>query len=213
MIQKQIAEPDIGELNQIQLRILIAEDEHSIAAQYKLILEKRGHQVKITEDGEQCVKVYSEAMKALKESNDRNNSPFDVVVLDYRMPGMDGIEVAEQILQINPKQRIVFASAYVKESLMEAVQRLKRIIEFMQKPFRLISLVGAIEDRKICEELERLNAIIGQVKDFNPAPEQIRELLDGFNRIQRGRDYLIDGIKKIEDTIKISCLAEQDNAT
>jgi len=210
MVQKQIAEPDIGELNQIQLRILIAEDEHSIAAQYKLILEKRGHRVRIAEDGEQCVKVYSEAMK---ESNDHNNSPFDVVVLDYRMPGMDGMEVAEHILRINPKQRIVFASAYVKESLMEAVQRLKRIVEFMQKPFRLVSLVGAIEDRKICEELERLNAIISQVKDFNPAPEQIRELLDGLNRIQRGRDYLIDGIKKIEDTIKISCLTEQGNAT
>jgi response regulator RpfG family c-di-GMP phosphodiesterase len=129
------------------------------------------------------------------------------------MPGMDGMEVAEHILRINPKQRIVFASAYVKESLMEAVQRLKRIVEFMQKPFRLVSLVGAIEDRKICEELERLNAIISQVKDFNPAPEQIRELLDGLNRIQRGRDYLIDGIKRIEDTIKISCLAEQNNAT
>jgi CheY-like chemotaxis protein len=40
-------------------------------------------------------------------------SPFDVVVLDYKMPSKDGMEVAKEILQINPYQRIIFASAYV----------------------------------------------------------------------------------------------------
>jgi CheY-like chemotaxis protein len=35
----------------------------------------------------------------------------DVVVLDYKMPGKDGMEVAKEILTINPDQRIIFASA------------------------------------------------------------------------------------------------------
>ena len=43
-------------------------------------------------------------------------SPFDVVVLDYKMPGKDGMEVAKEILTINPDQRIIFASAYVRDS-------------------------------------------------------------------------------------------------
>jgi CheY-like chemotaxis protein len=55
--------------------------------------------------------------------NDRNNdnrpdntslfsssSPFDVVVLDYRMPKKDGTEVAKEILDLNPNQRIIFES-------------------------------------------------------------------------------------------------------
>ena len=41
--------------------------------------------------------------------------PFDAVILDYRMPRKDGLEVAKEILELNPRQRIIFASAYVKK--------------------------------------------------------------------------------------------------
>jgi CheY-like chemotaxis protein len=50
-------------------------------------------------------------------STSSTKSPFDVVELDYKMPGKDGMEVAKEILTINPDQRIIFASAYFKETL------------------------------------------------------------------------------------------------
>lgn len=55
--------------------------------------------------------------------------PFDVVVLDYRMPKKDGLQVAKEILKLNPKQRIIFASAYVKETLVESVKQLNQVVE------------------------------------------------------------------------------------
>ena len=53
-------------------------------------------------------------------------SSFDVVILDYKMPKRDGLEVAKEILEVNPEQWIIFTSAYVKKMLEESVEGLKR---------------------------------------------------------------------------------------
>ena len=43
--------------------------------------------------------------------------PFEAVILDYRMPQMNGMEVTKEILAVNPHQRIIFASAYIQETV------------------------------------------------------------------------------------------------
>ncbi|MEM2759494.1 MAG: response regulator [Nitrososphaerales archaeon] len=188
------------ELNE-SLRILIAEDDSAIAMQYKIALEARNHSVVVTADGEQCIKVYSNALKGTGATAG-GGSPFDVVVLDYRMPNMDGMEAAKHILAMNPNQRIIFASAYVKETLIESVQKLRQIVEFIEKPFRPFLLVGILEDKKTGAEIERINALIREIKDFRPDAEAIRTLHDALVKIQKGRDYLIDALDRIEDTVR-----------
>ncbi len=134
------------------MKILIAEDVRHTAMQYMIVLSKRGHQVVTTQDGVDCLKAYNDAWK---QSNPKtpNDSQFDVVVLDYRMPGKDGMQVAKQILAINPKQRIIFASAYVRETLLELAKELKSSVELIEKPFELEDFIAKIE-----EPYERLNA-------------------------------------------------------
>ncbi len=82
------------------MRILVAEDELDIARTYKMVLEDRGHDVTVTENGEECLDVYSNELKRMKintdnnrQNNDNSNkrpnnvslysssSPFDAVVL------------------------------------------------------------------------------------------------------------------------------------
>jgi CheY-like chemotaxis protein len=110
------------------MKILVAEDESNIATLYEVSLEANGHQVQLTDNGEDCVKAYHIAMRHQKIArafqsrvNEISNSniplPFEVVVLDYRMPKKDGLEVAKEILDLCPNQRIIFASAYVLETL------------------------------------------------------------------------------------------------
>jgi CheY-like chemotaxis protein len=73
-------------------------------------------------------------------------SPYDAIVLDYRMPKKDGLQVAKEILASNPSQRIIFASAYVKETLRESVKELREVVELMEKPFLPEALVDMVED-------------------------------------------------------------------
>jgi CheY-like chemotaxis protein len=115
--------------------------------------------------------------------------PFDAVILDYRMPRKDGLEVAKEILELNPRQRIIFASAYVKETLEDSVKQLKQVVELMQKPFEADTLVDTIEDKVAYEVLKTL---IVNIKEFdleNPTKEQISSLFEGLRKIQKGRTF------------------------
>jgi CheY-like chemotaxis protein len=165
------------------VKILIAEDEPDILAQYKIALEKRKHQLVTTANGEECVKAY---MAELRRSK---GAPFDVAVLDYRMPKMDGMEVAKQILAAYPSQRIIFASAYVKETLVDSVKELKQVVELLQKPFKLDTLADIIEDKEIFEQLEKLNVKVKEIKDLNPTHEQVRDLLDGLRKLHKRKAF------------------------
>lgn len=121
------------------MNILIAEDVRHTALQYKIALEDRDHQVVTTNDGEDCLKTYNEYYTSMKSVN-----PFDVVIVDYRMPKRDGLNLAKQIRTINPEQRILFASAYLKEALLESLKELHGV-EFIEKPFDLEDLIEVIE--------------------------------------------------------------------
>lgn len=165
------------------MKILIAEDEPDILSQYKIVLSKRKHQLVTTVNGEECVEAY---MAELKRSK---GAPFDVAVLDYRMPKMDGMEVAKKILAAYPHQRIIFASAYVKETLVDSVKELKQVVELLQKPFDLDTLADIIEDKEIFEQLEKLNVKVKEIKDLNPTHEQVRDLLEGLRKLHRRKAF------------------------
>jgi CheY-like chemotaxis protein len=120
------------------------------------------------------------------------SSPFDVVVLDYRMPKKDGLEVAKEILMLNPSQRIIFASAYVKETLRESVKELRQVVELMQKPFLPEALVDVIEDTDAYPELKKLFVNVRRMSEIdfeNPTRDQIREIFEGLKKIQKGRTF------------------------
>ncbi len=127
------------------MKILIAEDEEDIVMQYKIALELRKHQVVVTENGEECMKVYNDALQRTGPSD--SSSPFDVVILDHRMPNQNGFEVAKEILKVNPSQRIIFASAYMKDMPVSSLKEMNRVIEVIQKPFRLSSLIEMVETK------------------------------------------------------------------
>jgi len=127
----------------------------------------------------------------------------DVVVLDYRMPKKDGMEVAKEIFDLNPNQRIIFASAYVRDTLEESVKQLNRVVELLQKPFTPDTLIDTIEDREAYEGLKKLIADVKQmsnVKSNDFTHEQIGSLFDSLRKIQKGRSFvyfLLSGLTAI----------------
>ncbi len=169
------------------MKILVAEDEPSIAMQYEIALKDRDHDVTITYDGVQCLEAFYKELEKNESAHKARRPPFDAVILDYRMPKKDGMEVAKEILAIEPKQRILFASAYVVETLVDSVRSLQQVVELIQKPFELDPFLDLIEDKGIFSELEKLNVNVKGIKDLNPSHQQIRDLLEGLKKLQKGR--------------------------
>ena len=125
------------------MKILVAEDSPSIAMLYKKSLEKRGHMVIITENGMKCLFQYADDYKARGEDK-KKTSLYDLVILDHKMPRMEGTEVAKEIIELNPKQRILFVTGHVKD-MMKGVRKIGEKIELMQKPFPVNAMIRQVE--------------------------------------------------------------------
>jgi CheY-like chemotaxis protein len=187
------------------MKILIAEDDIDTALSYKKILGGRGHQVLVTNTGEECLIAYEDEWKKVTSEGNATEyiQPFDAVLVDYKMPQIDGIQVAKEILAVNQHQRIIFASAYVKETLLDSVKQLSQSVELLQKPFGRDALVYTIEKKEIYSELQGLvylqivdllevfrklaerNFIGEELENAELRHERIRELLDFLGRRQK----------------------------
>lgn len=173
-----------------RMKVLIAEDDHNAASLYQTALGDRGHEALLTYDGQQCIETY---VRALHESLDNDSSPngsyspFHAIVLDYKMPKMNGLDVAKEILSINPHERIIFASAHVIDTLAQSISELGKVVELLQKPFEMDAFVDLLEDLNITKGLQELNVDVKRINELKPTREQLRDLLEGLRRIQKGR--------------------------
>jgi len=95
------------------MKILIAEDDRDIVLLYKHTIEKRHHEVITSEDGEECLTIYHEEFQRArfgKRYSVTKTPQFDAVVLDHKMPKINGMEVAKEILanKSTPKSYLRF---------------------------------------------------------------------------------------------------------
>lgn len=162
------------------MKVLIAEDEESVREIYRAVLESGGHQVTLSSNGQECIEAYRQALKP------SGRQAFDVVLLDYRMPKVDGLAAAKEILKMRPDQRIIFASAFVKETLMDSVKDLGQVVELIQKPFEPKALVDLVEDTSTTTQLKEINKLVANLDSGKPNDQQVKKLLDALKRMQKG---------------------------
>jgi two-component system chemotaxis response regulator CheY len=112
--------------------VLIVDDELFIVELYRDILQLRGYRIVGTAfDGEEAVRKYN-----------TNPEKPDVVIMDHRMPVMNGVQATKEILRMNPKQKVIFVSADV---MVEKEAREAGAIEFLPKPFRMDDLIEKMQ--------------------------------------------------------------------
>ncbi|HVR87294.1 MAG TPA: response regulator, partial [Planctomycetota bacterium] len=103
------------------MKILLADDERSIAVTLGDALRGAGHAVTVVPDGEQ-------ALQALQVDT------FDCVISDIRLPKADGLKVLRSAKELNPSSRVILITAYA--SVEDAVAAIKDGAEdYIQKPF------------------------------------------------------------------------------
>ena len=95
------------------LRVLIVDDEDDMRALARATIEMANH----------GLSVLAEAGDADEGLDRWRAQQPEVVVLDQRMPGRTGLDLAEQILEEDPSQVIVLYSAYMDEHLRAAAKR------------------------------------------------------------------------------------------
>jgi CheY-like chemotaxis protein len=111
--------------------ILIIDDEDHIRSMMRLTLEAAHHVVGEARDGLEGLKVYGDG------------SQWDVVVLDQRMPGIDGLETLRRLKAINPQVRVVMATAYASIELAVDAMKLGAT-DFVRKPMTPETLRQAV---------------------------------------------------------------------
>lgn len=161
------------------MKLLVAEDDYSTADLYRRILEGRGHDVTVVNRGEQCLKTYSEQLSFVRDSPaPGHESPYDCVILDYKLPDINGLQVAKEILTLNLHQRIIIVSAYASEILSQASGGSNLPMEVLEKPISNQVLIDTIEDTTTFNELKKFDFNIDAFKKGGFSHEQLRDLAD-----------------------------------
>ncbi len=155
-------------------KILIVDDEKSIRRTLREILEFEKFEVDEAEDGMECiVKVKRNA--------------YDVVLLDVKMPNMDGMETMDRIMEIKPELPVVMISGHGNiDTAVEAVK--KGAFDFICKPpdlnRLLITLRNAMDRGELITETKALKRKVYRQKKLvqmigsSPAMMQLRRTID-----------------------------------
>jgi CheY-like chemotaxis protein len=166
------------------MKILVADDERDCAMLYHQVLERRGHDVIVAETGEQCLKIYNELLPKVRTASGTKlpMEPFDAIILDYNIPDRNGLEIASEILSLCPHQRIIFVSAYLKDTVLQSIRQLHAAMEVMEKPISNDSLVQRVEDTNLYEELKKFNMDTVILKKAGLSHEALQKILDTLQK-------------------------------
>lgn len=108
-------------------------------------------------ESEGCELVTLEtAEEALKTIKSRN---FDIIIADFRLPGMDGIELFKRIPDAGGKPIKILITAYMSPSVIEAAGK-TLIHELIEKPFRPETIQAALSkliNQFYCEEVDHVS--------------------------------------------------------
>jgi CheY-like chemotaxis protein len=113
-------------------KILIVEDEAVVRESVRDWLIDDGYDVDVAENGD-------EALEKIKKEE------FGVIVLDLKLPGIDGLQVFEHAKELKPETKGVIITAYPSKETQEKAKRLG-LLDYLSKPFKVEDLEKLITE-------------------------------------------------------------------
>lgn len=137
-----------------QPTILCVDDEGSIRSALKRLFLDEPWDVHLARDGQEGLEVFQ-------------NNEVDLVLSDFRMPGIDGVEFLKRVKEINPDCVRIVLSGYADINLLVSALNEGEIYRFMGKPWNdenlLHNIRTALEHYRLGRENRRLNAELRQL--------------------------------------------------
>ncbi len=169
-----------------ETRVLVVDDEAAERITLGEVLRLEGFQVTLAASGEEALSL---AMKG---------PPFDVAILDLRLPGIDGIEVLENLHRQSPETVVILITGYA--TLETAISALRKgAYDYLLKPCPVEQILEAV--RRGLSELEKERHRQALMRTLQAT---VRELVDGeatppppstpraADRVIQVRDVIID---------------------
>ena len=133
----------------IKDKILVADDEQSMREFLDIMLKKEGYKVSLASNGEEVVKVVE-------------NDLFDLILLDIRMPKLDGISALKKIKANSPETIVIMITAYA--SADTAIKAMKEgAYDYITKPFKVEEIKLIIKNALEKKNLQKENTLLKQV--------------------------------------------------
>ncbi|GIN20289.1 MAG TPA: response regulator [Bacillus bacterium] len=112
-------------------KVLIVDDQFGIRTLLNEVLQKEGYEIFQAANGFQALSVTEQ------------HAP-DLVLLDMKIPGMDGLEILKKMKEINPDIRVLIMTAYGELDLIEQTKKLGALAHF-SKPFDIEEIRSAVK--------------------------------------------------------------------
>jgi DNA-binding NtrC family response regulator len=167
------------------LRVLFVDDEKSLQEFMRSELPRLGHEVTVCPDGRAALKVLEK-------------STFDAAILDLRMPGLNGMEVLEQLKQITPDTEAIVMTGHASmETAIEAVRL--GAFDYITKPCKLAEIEAVL--RKVADhrDLQHKNLALESRVQAAEGPT----VLVGASSAMAGVHRLIATVAPTDSTVLI----------
>jgi len=123
------------------MNILIVDDERNIRLTLKDILEDEGYQIQMADDGEKALILF-------------DKKQYDLVILDVKLPGIDGLTVLTELLKKQSDLDVLMISGH--GTIQTAVEALKiGAYDFCEKPLSMAKILSAAKNIKHKQNLEK----------------------------------------------------------
>lgn len=171
-------------------RIMLVDDEPNVLSSLRRAINAMPAHLF---GGTPTVETFDEPQLALERASE---CAFDLVISDFRMPDLDGVQFLTRLIEIQPKIARIMLSGYADlKALVSAINQVQ-VFRFVAKPWNNhelgASMAHALEQARILAENKRLADLVrvqeGRISEQEVELQRWEQACPGLTKIQRGED-------------------------
>ena len=113
--------------------VLVVDDDPSVLATYRRLLSRSGYRAMAVDDPRRVLEACY------------HDEPIDLLLLDYKMPGMDGLTLLAELRRRDCRAKCVLLSAFVNDEVQHRAQHLG-VARLLEKPVDATALLGVLQE-------------------------------------------------------------------